>query len=113
MPRFEPFHGLRYDDEIAPPSEVIAPPYDVVDDVERRRLAERSPYNAIHIELPDGTPSDKYRNASKILQSWLHEGALRRDDVPAFYAYRMRFTDETGTARSTLGVIGALEMDVV
>ncbi|HWD25246.1 MAG TPA: DUF1015 domain-containing protein [Acidimicrobiales bacterium] len=113
MPRFEPFHGLRYDDEVAPPSEVIAPPYDVVDDVERRRLAERSPYNAIHIELPVGPPSEKYLNASKILRSWLNEGVLRRDDVPAFYAYRMRYTDETGTGRSTVGVIGALEMDVV
>jgi uncharacterized protein (DUF1015 family) len=112
MPRFEPFHGLRYDEDVAPASEVVAPPYDVVDDTERQQLAQRSPYNAIHIELPTGDESTRYRNAATILQGWLHEGALRRDDVPSFYAYRMRYTDETGNERTTLGVIGALEMDV-
>ncbi len=112
MPRFAPFHGLRYDEDIAPASEVVAPPYDVVDAAERQRLADRSPYNAIHVELPDGEDATRYHRAAAILEEWLNEGALRRDDVPAFYAYRMRFLDETGAARSTLGVIGALEIDV-
>src|ERR1700675_3323391 len=108
MPRFEPFTGLRYDKEVAPASEVVAPPYDLVDDAERQRLAERSPYNAIHIELPIGHDHDRYDHAASILEGGLHEGVLRRDDVPAFYAYRMRFVDETGTDRATLGVIGSL-----
>jgi uncharacterized protein (DUF1015 family) len=35
---------------------------------------------------------------------------LETDAEPAFYAYRMSFTDESGAARQTLGVLGALEL---
>jgi len=115
VPRFEPFAGLRYDDDVAPAGEVIAPPYDVVDDDERAALGQRSPYNAIHVELPEDDPSsplDRYAHAASLFAEWQHEGVLRRDDVPSLYLYRMRFVDELGQQRSTLGVIGAMEMDV-
>jgi uncharacterized protein (DUF1015 family) len=36
---------------------------------------------------------------------------LHRDPVPALYGYRMRFTDPAGATRSTIGVIGALELE--
>ena len=77
MPRFEPFHGLRYDDEVAPAAEVIAPPYDVVDATEREHLADRSPYNAIHVELPLGDDTSRYEHAASIFEEWLRAGALR------------------------------------
>jgi uncharacterized protein (DUF1015 family) len=113
VPRFEPFAGLRYDDELAPLPEVIAPPYDIVDEAERARLAARSPYNAIGVELPvaaDGL--DRYAHAAALFSSWQHEGVLRRDDVAALYVYKMRFVDEESVERSTTGVIGALGLDV-
>ncbi len=114
MPRFEPFAGLRYDPEMAPLAEVIAPPYDVVGPAERERLAARSAYNSIHLELPvpDGERGlDRYEHAAALLSSWEHEGVLRRDDAPAFYVYTMRFRGEDGSALSTTGVIGALRLD--
>ncbi|MCU1492743.1 MAG: hypothetical protein JWO62_507 [Acidimicrobiaceae bacterium] len=116
MPRFEPFAGLRYDTNAAPLADVIAPPYDVVSPTDRVRLAGRSPYNAIHVELPepdDDQGLDRYQHAAALLDSWESEGALRRDDVPALYVYRMRFRSEDGTERSTTGVIGALRLDQV
>ncbi len=116
MPRFEPFAGLRYDTEIAPLAEVIAPPYDIVDETERAQLAERSPYNAIRVELPvpdEATGLNRYANAAALLAAWEREGALRRDDTPALYVYRMRFATEDGAERSTTGVIGALGLDTV
>ena len=114
MPRFAPFPGLRYDPEAAPLAEVIAPPYDVVDEVERARLAARSPYNSILVELPlpdEERGLDRYAHAALLLQRWQHEGVLRRDDVPAFYVYRMRYPDEDGVERTTTGVLGALGVD--
>ena len=38
------------------------------------------------------------------------EGSLVRDDEPSYTLYRMRFTDEAGTTRETVGVLGALEV---
>jgi uncharacterized protein (DUF1015 family) len=113
-PRFEAFRGLRYDEERAPLASVIAPPYDVVDQVERAELASRSPYNAIHVELPiedPAVPGDRYAHAAALFEAWQRDGALRQDDEPCLYVYRMRFKDEAGTERSSTGVVGALGVD--
>jgi uncharacterized protein (DUF1015 family) len=115
VPGFRAFQGHRYDSEIAPLAETIAPPYDVVSPTEREMLAERSPYNAIHVELPipnDAARLNRYENAAAIFSAWEHEGAIRRDDVATLYVYRMTFVTETGEHRTTTGVIGAMELDV-
>jgi uncharacterized protein (DUF1015 family) len=115
MPRFEPFPGLRYDNEVAPLAEVLSPPYDVVDESLRAHLAERSPYNAIHLELPVADEDhglDRYAHAAALLRSWEREGVLRADDAPSLYIYRMRFREEDLGERVTTGVIGALGLDV-
>jgi len=114
MTRFEPFFGLRYDDELAPLAEVIAPPYDIIDAKERARLSARSPFNAIHVELPEPNGTlDCYEHAARLFGEWEQRGALRRDDVAAIYVYRMTFLDESVQTRSTTGVIGALGIDAV
>ena len=47
-------------------ADVVAPPYDVVDEQDREKLAARSPYNAIHIELPtDDTAHGQDRYAAR------------------------------------------------
>jgi uncharacterized protein (DUF1015 family) len=114
VPRFLPFTGLRYQEDLAPIARVIAPPYDVVDEVERAALAERSPYNAIHVELPVNdreSGKSRYEYAADLFASWQRDGALVFDDTPSFYVYRMRFGDEHGVTHTTTGVIGALEID--
>ena len=108
MPRFEPFRGLRYDPSRVLLDDVIAPPYDVVDSDERARLAERSPYNSILIELPIG--EDPYQHAAALLDAWEREGVLVRDEDPALYVYRMSF-ERQGVKRTTTGVIGAVGLD--
>lgn len=120
MPRFEPFTGLRYRLDTlrrlgASLDDVIAPPYDVIDPPERAALAGRSPYNAVHVELPVDDPErnlDKYEAARQHLDSWLGEGVIAEDDRPSFYRYRMSYRDEHSEARSTSGVIGALGLAV-
>ena len=114
VPRFQPFHGLRYVQGIAPIDDVTAPPYDVVDAAERAHLAAKSPYNAIHVELPEPDSEsgiDRYEHAAKLFSAWEADGALSYDETPAFYIYRMRFVDEHGISHSSTGVIGALEVD--
>lgn len=112
MPRFEPFTGLRYRMS-ADIDDVTAPPYDVIDEAEREALAARSPFNAVHVELPvDGDDGDRYQRAARLLREWREKGIVAPDDPAAVYIYRMGYHDEDGTPRQTTGVIGALALSV-
>ncbi|MCL4422120.1 MAG: DUF1015 domain-containing protein [Actinobacteria bacterium] len=126
MPRFEPFAGLCYNPSKVTYDDVIAPPYDVVDEDERAALAGRSPFNAIAVELPEDDPSsglDRYQAAASLFGQWQQDHVLIKDQRPCLYAYRMTFIPEDGPGaghggngpdhmayRATLGVIGALEV---
>ena len=110
MPRFEPFHALRFVDS-GNLGAYCAPPYDVLSDYDRQQLAAQSAHNIVHIDLPIAVPpSDAYANASHLLQSWIENDVLQRDDEPSLTLYRTSFTDETGKSRNIVGVIGALEV---
>jgi len=110
VPRFEPFAGVRYRDDLDL-AKVASPPFDVVSSAEREELGARSPFNAVHIDLPRDTPdTDRYHAAAHLLHDWIDRGVLVRDDEPCFYVYRMGFRDESGHAHQTAGVIGALEL---
>src|SRR5919202_6038023 len=111
MPRFEPFPGVRYDPSRVVLDDVIAPPYDVVGPAEQDRLAARSPYNAVSVELSaDGADGDRYELARRRLEDWLASGVLVVDEPPGFYLYRMGYREVDGTLRQTSGVLGALEL---
>jgi uncharacterized protein (DUF1015 family) len=114
MARFEPFRGTTYDPDRVVADDVIAPPYDVVSAASRQQLATRSPYNAIHVELPVPDPDagrDAYENAASIFDRWHAEGTVRVGARPAYYVYRMTFREEDGSLRATTGVLGALGLD--
>src|SRR3954468_13778293 len=91
---------------------MAAPPYDVISAEDHAALEARNEHNAVRLELPreiDGR--DRYEAAATLLKSWLAGGGLLRESAPAFYLYRMEFTDEHGRPRHTLGVIGALTLE--
>ena len=110
MPRFEPFYALRFADN-GNLGVYCAPPYDVLSDDDRQQLATQSVHNIVHVDLPVAAPpSDAYANASHLLQSWITDGVLQRDEQPSLTLYRTSFTDATGKNRNIVGVIGALEV---
>ena len=110
MPRFEPFYALRFADN-GNLGVYCAPPYDVLSDDDRQQLATQSVHNIVHVDLPVAAPpSDAYANASLLLQSWITDGVLQRDEQPSLTLYRTSFTDATGKNRNIVGVIGALEV---
>jgi uncharacterized protein (DUF1015 family) len=110
VPRFDPFTGLRYGPEASDLSGVICPPYDVIDEEQRRHLEGEHKANCVRLELPQPTPTlDRYHAAADLLDEWRRPGGpLVVDDGPAFYVYRMGFRDEAERPRQTTGVLGAL-----
>src|SRR6266540_1407620 len=54
MAEVKPFRAERYDEAKAGPlAELVAPPYDVISPEERDEYLARSPYNVVHLTLPD------------------------------------------------------------
>ena len=111
VPRFEPFVGLRYDTTKVPLEKVVAPPYDVMDEEERQRYADRHDRNIVRVDVPlESEGPGRYQEAAAALAHWRSEGTIVDDPRPSYTLYRMAFTDEAGRRRETVGVIGALEV---
>mgnify|MGYP006265756471 CR=1 FL=1 len=112
MPRFEPFRAHRFAvDEPSRVAPLVSPPYDVFDESARDGLARSNPHNIVHIDYPverDGP--DRYARCAATLDEWVRSGVVSLDENATFSLYRMVFTDESGRRRSTVGVIGALEV---
>jgi len=107
VPRFSPFRGLRYDPSVIALAQAIAPPYDVIEPADRVRLATRSSFNSVHLELPEPdlrAGLDRYQVAAHLLTAWRSDGVLVAEERPSYYLYRMT----NGRGRATLGVIGVL-----
>ena len=96
MPEIRPFRALRFDPAvIADPALVVAPPYDVIGDVERQRLLARHPANVVRLDLPGlergDEPDDRYRRAARTLASWRSDGTLHKDPHPSVYVYEQTY----------------------
>lgn len=110
MPRFLPFAAIRYSGDVDV-TRRTAPPYDVFDEDERRRRADSDPHNFVWIDYPlESEGPARYDTAAAVMTRWIADGVLVRDPRPSFSVYRMRFTDEAGRTRETVGVVGALEV---
>ncbi|MEW6777865.1 MAG: DUF1015 domain-containing protein [Bdellovibrionota bacterium] len=117
MPDVLPFRGHLYDLSKAAAENLVAPPYDVLSDADRAKLAGKSPLNVVHVDLPkqEEAPGakDKYDAAAKIWMKWLAEKAIQRDSEAVYYRYRQDFTlpgDYSGKTHSRGGLIAAVRL---
>src|SRR5262249_31170717 len=91
--RIEPFAGLVYDVARAGVmSNVVAPPYDLIDKARQDALYARSLYNVVRLEL--NRDPDPYASAARTLGEWLDAGVLQRAPRPAIYLYSQFFEIE-------------------
>ena len=56
-----PFRAERYSERAGPLEDLVAPPYDVIGPEERREYLARSPYNVVHLTLPDSEERGRAR----------------------------------------------------
>jgi uncharacterized protein (DUF1015 family) len=99
------FRGFRYDlGRAGALSDLIAPPYDVIDPALQQALQKRSPFNSIRVELPHDQPGDneaenRYVRAARTIKEWQAEDIIRQDSLRHLYVLEQEFTVEGRTCQ--------------
>jgi uncharacterized protein (DUF1015 family) len=106
MAQIRPFAALRYDEAEAGPLEsLVAPPYDVISEAERLQYLGRSPYNVVHLTLPE-----REEQAAADLLAWRQSGVLGRDDA-AYWALAQTYVGPDGVERTRNGYVVSLRIE--
>ena len=98
MAQIRQFAGVRYSrGDNLNLSDLIAPPYDVLDEPAVMALRAKHPNNINLIDLPHLPaktvgPDAAYARAASTLSAWLSSGILQRDPKPAIYPYMQTYT---------------------
>lgn len=98
-----PMRGWRYDvSQVGDLSDVITPPYDVIDEHQQNELFKKHPCNFIRLELNreepgDASPDAKYERAAAFLKHWKIDGILRQENEDVLYVYSQEFVWEGQT----------------
>jgi uncharacterized protein (DUF1015 family) len=103
----KPFRAERYDEQSAGPLEqLVAPPYDVISPEERSELLAKSPYNVVHLTLPDTE-----EEAGTAIADWRRRGVLARDEEPAYWFLSQDYVGPDGVARNRSGLVASLRAE--
>jgi uncharacterized protein (DUF1015 family) len=98
MAEVQPFRGLHYSRAFVDDfSQVITPPYDIIDEKAQQRYYERHPYNIIRLELGKAQPGDDtlnnvYTRAAATFSEWRLQGVIQQGSQPCYYFYQQRFS---------------------
>jgi uncharacterized protein (DUF1015 family) len=104
---------MRYHESIAL-DEVVAPPYDVIPAAQAAELRERSPHNAVHLDLPvapgEAAQDVAYAHAAAAFARWQAGGVLVREATPSLYLVDQTYRGPDGRERTRRGFIARLRL---
>ncbi len=98
MATIQAFQAIRFDlGHVGNLSDVVAPPYDVIDGTFQDELYKRHPANVVRLilnrpEIGDQDPDIHYNRAALFYKNWQREGVLKQDSQPAVYFYQQVFS---------------------
>jgi uncharacterized protein (DUF1015 family) len=117
VPVIRPFRALRYAPDVVDDlGAVVAPPYDVLSEEGRARLAARNARNVVRLDAPavevGDAEDDRYRRAARTLAAWRSDGTLHKDPRPAIYVYEQSYrVPGTDVERTQRGFFGRLRLE--
>lgn len=96
-----PFRAWRYSPQAGELSDLVAPPYDVIEPELQRELYARSAYNVVRIDLglanaTDTDSDNRYTRAAALLARWKESGILVRDPEPTVTFVEENFVGPDG-----------------
>jgi uncharacterized protein (DUF1015 family) len=111
MAEIQPLRALRYDpDRTGGLQDVVAPPYDVIDAEQRAELEQRSPYNVVRIDLPEGG-EDRYDRAAALLSDWRDQKIVVHDEQPALWTLEQDYAGPDGMPRTRQGFFARVRVE--
>jgi uncharacterized protein (DUF1015 family) len=103
----KPFRAERYDEAKAGPLErLVAPPYDVISLEQRKEYLARSPYNVVHLTLPDDA-----EQAGRDVTDWRELGVLARETSPGYWFLSQDYVGPDGLPRTRSGLVASLRAE--
>jgi uncharacterized protein (DUF1015 family) len=102
----KPFRAVRYGEPAGTLEGLVAPPYDVVSPEQRGRLAAQSPYNVVHLTLPEDEAG-----AGRLWREWRDDGVLSDEPEPGYWWLSQDYVGPDGVARTREGLVTALRAE--
>ncbi len=107
MVEIRPFRAIRYTEKTGDYGNLIAQPYDKIDQEMQREYYKQSEYNYCRLTLP--IEENRYEVSEQRIRHWMSEEILKKDENPAIFIYRQEFTFFRKTYTRT-GFIAALRL---
>lgn len=100
MATIHPFKALHYTEQAGDLTDLVSPPHDVLTEQQRLEHRSKSPYNIVHLTLPEQEVEDrskfiKYARSAAKLAHWRNDGQLSLDTRPTYLRYTQEFKDPT------------------
>lgn len=97
MPSVYPFRAVQFRSGRGDVSDLVAPPYDVLDARAKAALLAKNHANIVAIDLPHVPakqlgPKEAYESAASTYHNLLAQATLTRGETPAMFAYRQTFS---------------------
>lgn len=115
MPQIRPFPALQYGKSLGSDwSDLVAPPYDVLDERSKLALQAQHPNNIVSVDLPhlpakSVGPDAAYAAADATLRSWVSAGILAKPKRNAIYPYTQSF-EHHGRTYHRKGLIAVVKL---
>ncbi len=116
MAEIVPFRGIRYNPKkIENLENVLAPPYDVINSADQKRLYQKSDYNIVRLILGKTYESDnelnsRYTRAARDLNDWLCNEVLLQNDSECLYFYSQEYLF-MGEKKNRIGFIARVKLE--
>src|SRR3954453_18102285 len=113
MADVQPLRARHYDPAVAGDlADLVAPPYDVIDAEHRARLAARSPYNVVEIDLPEADGDlHPYPPAAWRFSDLGREDPLVRAPQPGLWAVAQDYTGPDGNRYTRKGFFARVRVE--
>ncbi|MGI8461416.1 MAG: DUF1015 domain-containing protein [Solirubrobacterales bacterium] len=113
MAEVKPLEAVHYElSMVGSLGDVSAPPYDVIGPEKRKQLLERSPFNVVEVDLPEGPGgADRYEHAAETFDEWLLQDVLKHDREPSIWPYAQEFTGPDGQTRTRRGFLARVRLE--
>lgn len=98
-----PLSAVVYNQEKVEMKDVIAPPYDVIDEKYLDELYKRSEFNISRLILTKG--ENRYEDAKNYFENWKKEGVLKKCEKPSIFYIIQKYTNEKGRKIERRGFI--------